>query len=75
MPKIPIISAKDFLNYLIRYGCVLVSVRGSHHKLLYPQTGKRSVIAIHSSSNVDRGTFAGVLTQLGINIEDFITHM
>lgn|GEM_PF-6847337 len=31
MPRIPVLPAKDLLDYLLRYGCRLISVNGSHH--------------------------------------------
>ena len=72
MPKIPIIKAKDFYNYLVKYGCIEVSVRSSHHKIHNPKNGKTSVVAIHSGKDVERGSFSGVLRQLGIDVEEFI---
>jgi len=72
MPKIPIIKAKDFYAHLVKYGCIAVSVRGSHHKMQNPATSKVSVIAIHGGKDVDKGAFSAVLSQLGINADDFI---
>ena len=72
MPKIPIIKAKDFRKYLLRYGCEAVNSRGSHFKVYNPKTNRTSTIAIHSGNDVDRGSFSGVLSQLGIDINDFI---
>ena len=72
MPKIPILKAKDFYAHLIKFGCVAVSVRGSHHKLQNPATSRTSVVAIHAGKDVDRGAFSSVLSQLEIDIEDFI---
>ena len=72
MPKIPIIKAKDFYAQLIKYGCVAVSVKGSHHKLQNPKTSKVSVVAIHGGKDVDRGAFSAVISQLGIDINEFI---
>ena len=40
MPKIPIIKAKDFYKYLLKYGCEPVSIRSSHFKVRNPETGK-----------------------------------
>ena len=72
MPRIPIIKAKDFYSYLLKYGCTDVSIKGSHHKVCYPLTNKVSAVTVHAGKNFDKGSFAGVLKQLGIDIEDFI---
>jgi len=72
MPKIPIIKAKDFYAHLIRFGCRAVSIKGSHHKLFNPATSKVSVVAIHAGKDVGKGAFSSVLSQLGIDAEEFI---
>ena len=75
MPKIPIVKAYDFLNLIVKYGCEKISVRGSHHKMFNPQTGKTSIVSIHGGCDVDKGSFAGALSQLGIDIDDFLDFM
>jgi predicted RNA binding protein YcfA (HicA-like mRNA interferase family) len=72
MPKIPIISAKLFLKYLQRHGCILLNVRGSHYKIINPHNGKITVVPIHSNRDLRKGLFAAVLSQLEIDIEQFI---
>jgi predicted RNA binding protein YcfA (HicA-like mRNA interferase family) len=32
MPKLPVISAKEFLRLLLKYGCIHISTEGSHFK-------------------------------------------
>ena len=73
MPKIPIIKSERFIDYLIKFGCIEVSVRGSHHKVSNPMTGNTSVVAIHSGKDIDKGSFSGVINQLGIDIDKFIS--
>ena len=72
MPKIPIIKAKDFLKRLLDYGCVEVGVRGSHHKIHNPNTNRTSTVAVHGGDDLDKGSFSGILGQLGIDVDDFI---
>ena len=72
MPRIPIVKAKDFHKYLLKYGCLNISTNGSHHKVLNPKNNKSSVVAIHAGKDVDKGAFSGVLNQLGIDVQDFI---
>ena len=72
MPKIPIIKGDQFIDYLIKFGCKEVSVRGSHHKIRNPENGKVSVIAVHSGKDIDSGSFSGVIQQLGIDLATFV---
>ena len=75
MPKIPIVKAKDFLSLVEKYGCDEISVRGSHHKMFNPKTNETSIITVHGGQDLDKGTFSGVLKQLGIDIDDFLDFM
>ena len=72
MPRVPILKAKDFFRLLIKYGCIAVSIKGSHHKILNPKTSKTSIVAIHAGKDIDRGAFTSVLSQLGIGLNDFL---
>ena len=72
MPKIPVIKGKDFHKYLLKYGCTGVRVKGSHHRVYNPQTDKYSTITIHAGKDFDKGSFIGVLNQLGIDVDDFL---
>jgi predicted RNA binding protein YcfA (HicA-like mRNA interferase family) len=72
MPEIPIISAKRFLAALLKYGCVAISINGSHHKVKNPKNGKVSVVPIHGNGDLKRALFVAVLNQLEIDIYDFL---
>jgi len=72
MAKIPIVTAKKLISYLEKYGCVVVSVRGSHHKMYNPKTNKTSPVSVHAGEDLDRKAFANTLKQLGIEINDFL---
>ena len=71
MPKIPSMSGKEFLNKLLAYGCVLIRVNGSHHKIKNTFNGKITVIPIHGGKDIDRNFMVAILTQLGISKDDF----
>jgi mRNA interferase HicA len=71
MPKSPVLRSGDFLKRLERYGCVVVSVRGSHHKVRNPETGKTSVVPMHGGTDLKKALLAVILTQLGIDADEF----
>jgi predicted RNA binding protein YcfA (HicA-like mRNA interferase family) len=73
MPNIPIILTRDFLKCLLRHGCALVSVKGSHHKIINPSTNSISIVPVHSGKNMSPGLFAKILKDLGIDIEEFLS--
>jgi predicted RNA binding protein YcfA (HicA-like mRNA interferase family) len=75
MPKIPIVKARDFYRYLLKYGCEHVSINGSHFKLRNPRTGKPSTIPVHGGNDLGKGLFADILSQLGIDADDFLDFM
>ena len=71
MPKIPSMSSKEFFNKLLAYGCVLIRVSGSHHKIRNTSNGKTTVIPIHGGKDIDRNFMVAILAQLGISKDDF----
>lgn len=75
MPKIPIVKSKDFLKYLLKYNCTLVSVKGSHHKVLNLANNKISIVPVHSNKDLATGLFSKILKDLKIDIEDFLNFM
>ena len=72
MPNIPIVKAKDFYKYLIKYGCEPVSVKSSHFKLNNPKTGAVATVPIHSGKDLNKNLFVPILKQLNIDVEDFL---
>jgi predicted RNA binding protein YcfA (HicA-like mRNA interferase family) len=72
MPKIPIISQKEFLKAIRKFGCVEVGVVGSHHRVYNPRNGLSSTIPVHADKNLGIGLFAKILKDLHIDIAEFI---
>ncbi|MBQ7668999.1 MAG: type II toxin-antitoxin system HicA family toxin [Clostridia bacterium] len=64
MPKIPIIKPKDFLLYLMKFGCDIVNVKGSHHKIINTKNSKISVIPLHSKDLKRRYICRGIKATL-----------
>jgi predicted RNA binding protein YcfA (HicA-like mRNA interferase family) len=72
MPRLPVMRSKDFLKSLIAFGCEEISVNGSHHKVVYPATGKVAPVPVHKGEDMNRGFLAGILAQLGIDVDEFL---
>ena len=71
MNKLPIISAKRFYKYLIAYGCIPISSKGSHFKVKYPKSGKSAPIPVHGNRDIKRNFMNDILSELGIDINEF----
>ena len=72
MPKLPIMSGKKLHSWLIKYGCVDVSSKGSHFRIEYSKTSKRAPIPVHTNEDIGKGLFLKILQELGIDIDDFL---
>jgi len=72
MPKIPIIKAKDYIKFLVKYGCQHIHVKGSHHKIFNVTNNKTSVVSVHAGKDMNKGAFVDTLKQLEIDIDDFL---
>lgn len=55
-------DSRDILRRLNADGFELVSVRGSHHKLVHPGT-RRSVIVTHPKKDLPVGTIRAIYKQ------------
>jgi len=72
VPKIPVIKAKDFYKYLLKYDCEHLGTNGSHHRIKNVHNNKMSVVAIHGGRDLAPPLFAKTLKDLDININDFL---
>lgn len=71
MPKIPSVSPQKFLKHLKKFGCNIVSINGSHYKIINLKNNRISILPMHSK-DLKKGTFAGILNQLKIDAQEFI---
>ena len=72
MPDLPVMRPRQLLKHLKAFGCELVSIEGSHHKIHYAETNLTTVLAIHSGKDITKRTFASTLKQLGIDVDEFL---
>lgn len=71
MPKLPVTTARDVL----RLGFEVHRQTGSHVNLRHPdRPGLRVVIPFHSGDLAPK-TLRSILSQSGINVEDFIAEL
>jgi predicted RNA binding protein YcfA (HicA-like mRNA interferase family) len=66
--KYPILKPSEIISALSKKGFVYKSQKGSHAK--YSNGTRITIIPIHDT--VARGTLKSILTQAGIELEDFL---
>jgi len=70
-PALPAVTGREVLKALSAAGFVQVSIKGSHVKLAHPD-GRRTVVPVHGSRGIPRGTLASILRQTGLTVSEFV---
>lgn len=71
MTRLPRVSGKEVLSTLRQNGFEVVHVRGSHHYLRKPASGKLVVVPVHGSSTIPTGTLKSILRQAELTTSEF----
>lgn len=69
MPKL--FSSKEIIKVLESRGFVFISQKGSHIKFRKVGSPNLTVIVPASKKQIPKGTFASILRQSGLTLEDF----
>ncbi len=72
MPKLPIIKARELIRVLQKLGFFLHHQVGSHAQFKHPD-GRRVTVPIHPGNDMNRKTLKGIIDDLNIAVEDFIS--
>ena len=73
MSKLPSIRARDLARIAEKLGFVLDRQRGSHAVYYRPSDHRRIVIPMHSGQDVKPGTLRGIISDMGITLQEFAT--
>lgn len=68
-PALPVVSGKDTIRALEKYGYSRVSQKGSHVKLRNDE-GRTVIVPLHRE--LARGTLASILLQSDLSADEFI---
>lgn len=68
-PALPVVSGKDTIRALEKYGYSRVSQKGSHVKLRNDE-GRTVIVPLHRE--LARGTLASILRQSDLSADEFI---
>ncbi|MEM1587320.1 MAG: type II toxin-antitoxin system HicA family toxin [Candidatus Bathyarchaeia archaeon] len=69
MSRLPIISGRELIRYLVKKGFVISRQRGSY-VVLKSQDSRRVTVPLHEE--LDRGTLLEILAEAGISKEEFL---
>ena len=71
MSRLPRLSDREALRVLQRAGFQIHRVRGSHHVLRHPQTGRRVVVPVHGEILAPK-TLLSILAAADLSLEEFL---
>lgn len=70
MSKLPRVTGKEVVAALRKGGFVQVRVRGSHHYLRRPGSGRLVCVPVHSGEILAPKLLKSILEQAGLTLED-----
>jgi predicted RNA binding protein YcfA (HicA-like mRNA interferase family) len=70
--KLPVISGKDLLALLVKYGFIVTRINGSHHRMKHVD-GRVTTIPVHKNDPIPKGLLRKIIREdLAITLEEFI---
>lgn len=73
MSKLPVVSGKQCIKVLEKFGFVIYRRRGSHITLVRENPPNQTTVPLHKE--LDRGTLKAILRQTNIGTEEFIGNL
>ncbi len=74
MSKMPQISGKELISALSKIGFKVIRIKGSHH-FLKSESGKTTVVPVHSNENIGPGLLSKILRDCEISKEELIKNL
>ena len=71
MPRLPVVKTRELIRALTRLGFFEYHRVGSHAQFKQPD-GRRVTIPIHYGKDVKSGTLRGILSDIGLSVEEFV---
>ncbi len=70
--KAPVVSGKEMIKYLSKYGFEIVGRKGSHIRLKKLTEPRNLVVIVPDHKELAQGTLRSILRQAGITFEEFV---
>lgn len=75
MPKLPSIRARELVRVAESIGFVFDRQRGSHAVYYRDADKRRVVIPMHGSKDLKQGTLRGIINDLGLTADEFVSKL
>ncbi|MBK9273043.1 MAG: type II toxin-antitoxin system HicA family toxin [Flavobacteriales bacterium] len=62
MDKLPVVSGKDLIRFLMKLGFSVVRINGSHHRLRHPD-GRVTTVPVHGSAELPKGLLRKIIRE------------
>ena len=70
--KLPALDGRRVVRALMHLGFLTDRIVGSHHVMVFPGDGTRTVtVPVHSSRDLKPGTLRSIIKQAGFSLEGF----
>lgn len=69
MPPVPSLRGERIVRALERAGFKVARVTGSHHIMWHPD-GRGTTVPVHQGRDVAKGTLRGILSDIGMTVEE-----
>jgi predicted RNA binding protein YcfA (HicA-like mRNA interferase family) len=74
-PSMPVVTAKQLVHVVGQLGFRFDRQKGSHAVYIREMDKARVVIPMHVGKDIRRKTLAGILSDIGITIEEFRAYL
>ena len=72
MAKLPVLSASDVVKVLMRQGFNISRQRGSHIILVRFEGNRKRIVVVPNHKELDPGTLLSIISQAGMNKDEFL---
>ena len=73
MGKTPVLKSREVISILERLGFTQVRQRGSHKQFRHPD-GRNTTVSVHPGRDVSPIMLRQIAKDIGLTIEEFLTH-
>ena len=75
MAKLPSVRARDVVRVAQAVGFAFDRQRGSHAVYYRAADRRRIVIPMHGAADLKPGTLRGIIADLGLSVDEFVTRL
>ena len=75
MTKLPSLTARDLIRVVEKLGFAFDRQRGSHAVYIRRADHRRLVIPVHKGRDLKPGTLRGLISDMGLSVEEFVAKL